>query len=47
MTDTEHQEELEYLMNHYGDEIMRFCTLQLKDCLRKTKSYCCSIIITT
>ena len=31
MTDTEHQEELEYLMNHYGDEIMRFCTLQLKD----------------
>ena len=31
MTDTEHQEELEYLMNHYGDEIKRFCTLQLKD----------------
>ena len=31
MTATEHQEELEYLMNHYGDEIMRFCTLQLKD----------------
>ena len=29
--DTEHQEELEYLMNHYGDEIKRFCTLQLKD----------------
>ncbi len=28
---TEHQEELEYLMNHYGDEIKRFCTLQLKD----------------
>ena len=31
MMDTENQEELEYLMNHYGDEIMRFCTLQLKD----------------
>lgn len=29
--DTEHQEELEYLMNHYGNEIKRFCTLQLKD----------------
>lgn len=28
---TEHQEELEYLMNHYGNEIKRFCTLQLKD----------------
>ena len=31
MMDTEYQEELESLMNHYGDEIKRFCTLQLKD----------------
>ncbi len=31
MMDAEHQEELEYLMNHYGDEIKRFCTLQLSD----------------
>ena len=31
MTDTGHSEEIEYLMDHYGDEIKRFCTLQLKD----------------
>ena len=31
MTDTGRSEELERLMDCYGDEIKRFCTLQLKD----------------
>ena len=31
MTDTGRSEELERLMDRYGDEIKRFCTLQLKD----------------
>ena len=31
MTDSERSEELENLMNQYGDEIKRFCTLQLND----------------
>ncbi len=31
MTDTGRSEELERLMDWYGDEIKRFCTLQLKD----------------
>ncbi len=31
MTDTGRSEELENLMEQYGDEIKRFCTLQLRD----------------
>ena len=31
MTDSERSEELENLMDQYGDEIKRFCTLQLND----------------
>ena len=31
MTDNGRSEELENMMEQYGDEIKRFCTLQLKD----------------